>query len=248
MEDEGDSQETWALDQLCDVLLAKGGLVPVSKKKRPKPDNKVESPPNQAVWTPLLTHLASHHPTFPNRLVQGILSILCEVGGYISYKWSLAGWIIWAADTWEDNPDCTPEGLVKLLMELLGTNEGGDENDRALIKILLRTLTSDDPILKAKTKLLMKAIESQSEAARSQTESSAADVVAEMAGRLTHLQDELKKRSGAGTDDVEISEEGAQSMEGILPTDLDIGPGWTLLTEENWKPCPIGVFYTTSVN
>lgn len=32
MEDGDDWKETWALDRLCEGLLDKGGLVPVSKK------------------------------------------------------------------------------------------------------------------------------------------------------------------------------------------------------------------------
>ncbi|KZT06264.1 Las1-domain-containing protein [Laetiporus sulphureus 93-53] len=93
---EGDGRERWALGRLCDALIEKGALVPLSKKcgfsccsgqcgivdlvicrKRVLPSNTFSpSPSLLQIWTPLLTHLHILHPTLPSVLVFRILSHL----------------------------------------------------------------------------------------------------------------------------------------------------------------------------
>ncbi|KAG8897593.1 rRNA-processing protein las1, partial [Tulasnella sp. 417] len=74
-DDEDDWKEGWALDRLCEALLGRGGLVPVSKKKRSQPSSKVAPPPNAATWSDLLTKLTTTHPSLPARLVSNLISI-----------------------------------------------------------------------------------------------------------------------------------------------------------------------------
>lgn len=93
-----DIKEKWALDRLCDGLLAKGGLVPLSKKcaislwrisisvltaislrhrKRQFPTDSFLPPEfSVALWSPLLGHIRSHHPDFPCAVTNRILSYL----------------------------------------------------------------------------------------------------------------------------------------------------------------------------
>ncbi|KAG8897615.1 rRNA-processing protein las1, partial [Tulasnella sp. 417] len=74
-DDEHDWKEGWALDRLCEALLGRGGLVPVSKKKRSQPSSKVAPPPNAATWSDFLTKVTTTHPSLPARLVSNLISI-----------------------------------------------------------------------------------------------------------------------------------------------------------------------------
>ncbi|KAI0662478.1 Las1-like-domain-containing protein [Cubamyces menziesii] len=76
--DEEDVREKWALDQLAEVLIQRGMLVPLSKKKRVSPGQTGLALPRSAllIWTPLLTHLQSLHPNLPLHLVAAITAHL----------------------------------------------------------------------------------------------------------------------------------------------------------------------------
>ncbi|KAK0233295.1 Las1-like-domain-containing protein [Armillaria fumosa] len=109
-----DAKERFALEKLSDALLAKGILVPLSKKKRTFPLDSF-LPPDFSVqlWSPLLIHLQTTHPKFASVLVNGILScLLSEQGGVStsstnsSFHTCLARWAKWVIDTWDrDDPD-----------------------------------------------------------------------------------------------------------------------------------------------
>ncbi|EIN13451.1 Las1-domain-containing protein [Punctularia strigosozonata HHB-11173 SS5] len=76
-DDSVDYTEKWALESLCDNLLEKGFLVPLSKKKRLLPKDKFEPPASSvALWTPLLNYLQPLHPALPSVLVSRIIDIL----------------------------------------------------------------------------------------------------------------------------------------------------------------------------
>jgi ribosomal biogenesis protein LAS1 len=73
------------------------------------------SPPNLSVtlWTPLLGHIRSNHPTFPFVLVQRIIILLLSdppdpephsddlSRPDISFDMCLARWAFWIIDSWE---------------------------------------------------------------------------------------------------------------------------------------------------
>ncbi|KAF8656385.1 hypothetical protein AX16_002571 [Volvariella volvacea WC 439] len=116
---EQDAKERWALDKLCDVLLERGTLVPLSKKKRVFP---VDSflPPELSVslWTPLLVQLVEFHPDLPSILVNRICTHLVAMPSPAStvtdineskisqpdpsYDMCLARWAMWCIETWQD--------------------------------------------------------------------------------------------------------------------------------------------------
>ncbi|KAF9454998.1 Las1-domain-containing protein [Macrolepiota fuliginosa MF-IS2] len=115
-------REKWALEQFCDALLEKGGLVPVSKRKRVFPEDKFWPPQlSVSLWTPLLKHVQVLHADFAYTLCTRILSILFpnepsktasiqnDVGVTAaaaktdsSYDMCLARWVMWSLDTWSN--------------------------------------------------------------------------------------------------------------------------------------------------
>lgn len=93
--EEDDSRERWALEKLCDALLEKGGLVPLSKKSVTRilgsmglnadltyRKRVVSNDPFRpsagvlAIWTPLLSHLQALHPSLHSVLVSRIVAVL----------------------------------------------------------------------------------------------------------------------------------------------------------------------------
>ncbi|KAA1468458.1 Las1-domain-containing protein [Dentipellis sp. KUC8613] len=70
-------KERWALERLCDALLEKGILVPMSKRKRaPVKGSLLPNQPSLALWTSLLEHLIAHHPMLPSVLLSRIIAHL----------------------------------------------------------------------------------------------------------------------------------------------------------------------------
>ncbi|OBZ79225.1 Protein LAS1 [Grifola frondosa] len=120
----GDVRERWALDRFCDALLERGAMVPLSRKKRISPGTKMTLTRSLLhIWTPMITHLQSLHPTLALRLVIGITSRLLsrpqqedirsdvvalvahEYKADISYEMCLAGWANWLIDTWDTSSE-----------------------------------------------------------------------------------------------------------------------------------------------
>jgi ribosomal biogenesis protein LAS1 len=115
-------RERWALDRLCEALLEKGALVPVSKKYVWEPTTPVlqltvlfrkrvfpvESffPPKCSIliWTPLLAHLQSHHPDLPfvlaDHIITHLLSDAPESARDQSFELCLARWAFWIIEAW----------------------------------------------------------------------------------------------------------------------------------------------------
>ncbi|KAF8577862.1 Las1-domain-containing protein [Ramaria rubella] len=133
--DEEDEQERWALERLCDALIGRGGLVPVSKRKRPSSLQGLTVPIPQLIslWSPLILHVHSRHPTFPSVLISRITTQLfsssktpVDLGttelvpsnvsaGDPTYDHTLASWALWIVQRWGDDPngDCERHGIVK---------------------------------------------------------------------------------------------------------------------------------------
>jgi len=79
--DDGDDEElepreAWALDRLCDALLVKGAIVPVSRKKRVSPKGNYPPASLLAIWAPLLQSVAANHAHFPAVLTSHIITRL----------------------------------------------------------------------------------------------------------------------------------------------------------------------------
>ena len=127
---DGDWRERWALEGLCDALLERGGLVPVSTKfvhayvtqstladilffyrKRVTSLKSVTLPPGLLeIWGHLLTSVYVNHPTFPSVLLGRILDILLQKNETRSSEDTtsvdrsrdvcLAGWANWIVEKW----------------------------------------------------------------------------------------------------------------------------------------------------
>lgn len=154
-DEEDEWKEGWALDRLCEALLGRGGLVPVSKKcvpaflyffnrvgtkfplcrKRSQPASKVSPPPNAATWSNFLTKVTTTHPSLPAHLMSNLTSIFSlplESGSSsVSYKWSIAGWILWTTNEWGSTVDeCSAEATVRSLLTVIPKTATDD--DRAM--------------------------------------------------------------------------------------------------------------------
>ncbi|KAG8942603.1 rRNA-processing protein las1 [Tulasnella sp. 424] len=257
-DEEDEWKEGWALDRLCEALLGRGGLVPVSKKKRPQPASKVSLPPNAATWSNFLTKVTTTHPSLPSRLMSNLTSIFSlppESGSSsVSYKWSIAGWILWTTNEWGSTVDeCSVEAVMRSL--LTAVPKAATADDRAILKILITTLVASDPALKKKSKMLLSACDQTYEAAAANVrerngdvEMTSADaIVSEMTDRLKKIQSSV----GGGGEDVdeegqanptteEMEVDRVPQAEPAAPK--EIARGWRLLTSAEWTPRPVGVF------
>ncbi|KAI9445484.1 Las1-domain-containing protein [Lactarius indigo] len=114
-DDGDDPREAWALDRLCEALLARGALVPLSRKKREPPKGSRYPPPALlAVWTPLLENLAVGplRAALSSHIVARLLAErphhACpedngdndEAAERVSYELCLAGWGAWLVEEW----------------------------------------------------------------------------------------------------------------------------------------------------
>ncbi|KAI0932663.1 hypothetical protein AcV5_004181 [Taiwanofungus camphoratus] len=126
-DEESDGRERWALERLCDALIEKGVLVPISKKKRALTASFTPAPSNIRIWSLLLSHLQNLHPGLPSTLVFRIISHLTSQSRYaiasteftsetitlatevpihdMSYDRCLAGWANWIVDNWDASAD-----------------------------------------------------------------------------------------------------------------------------------------------
>lgn len=77
-DEEPEPREAWALDRLCDALLVKGALVPISRKKRVSSKGSPHHPPSSllVIWIPLLESVAAEHAHFPAVLTSRVITHL----------------------------------------------------------------------------------------------------------------------------------------------------------------------------
>ncbi|KAF8898494.1 Las1-like-domain-containing protein [Infundibulicybe gibba] len=161
-----DLKERWALEKLCDTLIEKGGLVPLSKKKRKFPSHDF-SPPTKSVllWSPLLIHLQALHPNFPfvlsHRIVYSLLhDTTQEVQNDLSYDLCLARWVVWAIKTWDvedlrSDVDLRKELTVTLIQGLgPSTIRSAADRDTTAAMLLLKTIATENPDLEVVLDLL----------------------------------------------------------------------------------------------
>ncbi|KAJ7693686.1 Las1-like-domain-containing protein [Mycena rosella] len=236
------AKERWALERLCDALMEKGALVPLSKKKRVFP---VDSffPPKFSVelWSPLLSELHALHPDFPAILSTRIIAYLLADAPQLdmvpiavdtTYDACLARWAMWTIDTWDAENSESELDLKKDVIVALITGLGPSSSlnrDTAAATALLQTLCAGNPEMDEAVSILL----------RPQTGSVirewTSDDIAVMNERLTALLAVPET-----TADIPLSK-----LES-LPVDVSdtvLAPGWRLLdASSGWKPSPIGVY------
>ncbi|KAH7929344.1 Las1-domain-containing protein [Leucogyrophana mollusca] len=251
-DEQEDIQERWALHKLCDALMEKGSLVPLSKKKRNFPTDSFLPPNNSlALWTPLLSHLQSYHPSFPSTLTTHIVTCLVsehrvpDVTSDVippesdisssdpSYDMCLARWVAWIIQTWDrdqtDNEPTLRKDVVLMLANALapGSIEG-------LINIntltsLLETVTAGFTGLQKASELLLSAkgvipLRRWND-----------DALAEMSERLDALMSHEIAPLEITPSPIDVPSVPAQTV--------SQADGWKLLDSNTfWKPCPIGIF------
>ncbi|CAL1696175.1 unnamed protein product [Somion occarium] len=181
--DQEDVREKWALDRLCDVLLAKGILVPQSKKKRVTSASMLDrTPSNLLIWKPLLEHIHSLHPNFSSILISRIVATLLTdtdaSKGFIdseaiislqddrkrdlSYDLCLASWAYWLTETYVTEHEDTAaelkrEDVLIALISGLGPNRREDaspDTDKAA-QLLLKALCADKPEIQEAISILL---------------------------------------------------------------------------------------------
>ncbi|KIY46766.1 Las1-domain-containing protein, partial [Fistulina hepatica ATCC 64428] len=149
--DELDGKEHWALERLCDALLQKGALVPLSKKKRVPSASSFE-PPALAVeiWEGLLRDVQGHHPGFAYVLSSRIVrQLTSETNDDPSYNACLARWAFWVVHHLrvQDDED-GPGDLIASLILSMGPAQSSQAGNRSAVLQLLQALCDEDPLLR----------------------------------------------------------------------------------------------------
>ncbi|KAH9060829.1 Las1-domain-containing protein [Lactarius vividus] len=263
-------RETWALDRLCDALLARGALVPLSRKKRAPPKGSRYPPPALlAIWTPLLENLAVG--TLRTALSSHILARLLaehhcpdddDGDESASYELCLAAWGAWLVEEWrladETDADISArrEDVFFQLIHALCTSCRDEETTGAPLGCqpgawaLLAALCASDRRLAEISATVLR---------RAATTGAAAQVFVQQEGAArawneTDL-DIMDARLQAVLSLVDAPECQPQEQIQCSPapepggrgssSNKEIVPvrnGWRLLTEtDGWRPCPIGI-------
>ncbi|KAJ7101017.1 Las1-like-domain-containing protein [Mycena crocata] len=241
--EKGDQKERWALERLCDILMEKGVLVPLAKKKRTFPSDSF-SPPKFSVelWSPLLSELQALHPDFPAVLSSRIVSYLLTDAPQLdmvpiavdtTFDACLARWAMWTIDNWdaensESDLDLKKDTIIALIT---GLGPGSSSSkDTTAATALLQALCAGDPEMDTAMSILLRPPPTGSLIREWTSED-----ISVMNQRLANLlavpaTNPEAQPSKLDTTSVEIS-------------DTTLAPGWRLLdTSSGWKPCPIGVY------
>jgi len=235
-----DVRERWALDRLCEALLEKGVLVPTSKKKR---IFSVDSflPPEFSVllWTPLLSHLQSHHADLPSVLADHIIARLLSNGVEartgstlhdLSFDMCLARWVMWIISAWgfEDSEKDLEKDVTATFVTALGPGMKNLTGDKKAAIALLQALSAGNNNLDAILALVPTAANNSPSR---EWCSKDMDVMGErLKSLLFHARDMHTPEA------VHV----LTSSEALA---VDLAPGWRLLGQHDWKPCPVGVYH-----
>ncbi|KAG1757964.1 Las1-like-domain-containing protein [Suillus lakei] len=245
-----DPREKWALGRLCDALIEKGALVSLSQKRRNLPSDEFIPPHSSLVlWTPLLAHTHTYHPTFPSvlttRIVENLLYERPNTGFDMdvvsfeiddsqndpSYHLALAKWAAWVIKTYDNSQENGELSLRKNVIVLLastlapGKTEGVKKIE--VMAALLGAVSSGFMELQKASDMLLSAthpLQSQGDLT----------VMNERLHSLISLDDESQKYINDPDSAPTIS----------LPAQASDISGWRLLDHHGgWKSCPIGVYY-----
>ncbi|VDB82955.1 unnamed protein product [Peniophora sp. CBMAI 1063] len=247
-----DDREAQALDQFCVELLARGVLVPLSKKKRLPPKGQAFPPAGiVAIWTPLLDHVLLHHPSFPSVfMTRAILSLLPRTteeqaqefdargdidADELSYQHCVSSWVAWFAHSESDGASrWREEAFIMLASGLAPGNE--EDKSRKVARSLLASLGADDEHLLSLGERILAAARPSDDSLQTTTEprwgSEDMDI---MDDRLAALLALPGADASAPTEDVEMDAVTEAPEDGRLPQ------GWRKASA-NWTPCPIGVY------
>ncbi|TFK36790.1 Las1-like-domain-containing protein [Crucibulum laeve] len=241
-----DPKERWALEVLCDGLLEKGMLVPLSKKKRTVPEDST-FPPSFSVllWTPLLQHLQMLHVDFCFFLCDSIVTSLC--GSHImstpteqdkpsdsSYDICLARWLIWCITTLEtDSPhdsESRREDIIIHVMQILGRNVPLRQDSLPVSKTVFTLLASlcKNTAMEQAFQLLL--LPPKTDFSTQSWEPSDLAVMNQRLAAMLNTQNTNLSNSSSSV---------ATSTHQPILRAL----GWESLGDTlDWKPCPIGVY------
>ncbi|KAI0063175.1 Las1-domain-containing protein [Artomyces pyxidatus] len=256
--DEDDSKELWALERLCDELLSKGMLVPMSKKKRAVPNGPLTPPPTLiSLWTPLLDNIRTLHPSFPAVLTSHIIAHLIgspsgmapdpeaqavssdAVQDDPSYDVCLASWAVWSIESQAPshlNSDPAPpkEDAFFLLANGLGPQFSASEKPKLGARTLLKALCANDPRLTQISAALLSSSRPP-EADMQQWDETYLDVMDERLKAVLALPSDGSAHAPRAP--------GAEPAREPPPDTIGLPHGWRLLSERTgWKPRPIGVY------
>ncbi|TFY51986.1 hypothetical protein EVG20_g10753 [Dentipellis fragilis] len=179
-------KERWALERLCDALLEKGILVPMSRRKRaPVKGSLLPGQPSLALWTSLLEHLIAHHPMLPSVLLSRIITHLtAEQDALVlpteeastetttprphqdpSYDICLASWAMWLMDTRDAEANGVPyrDHAFLLLANGLGPRLTEVTRTKSAALTLFDTLCASDPQFAAVKEVIVTDANSPSE-------------------------------------------------------------------------------------
>jgi ribosomal biogenesis protein LAS1 len=249
-----DPREKWALERLCDALIEKGALVSLSHKKRNLASDEFLPPHSSLMlWTPLLAHIHTYHPTFPSvlttRIVENLLYERPNTGFDMdvvslevdesqndpSYHLALAKWAAWvikAYDNGEENGELSlRKNVIILLASTLapGKTEGAKKID--VLAALLGAVSSGFTELQKASDILLSATHT--------LQPQHWDT-----GDLTIMNERLRSLMSLDGESQRHTNDPDLAPTTLLPTQgSDIG-GWKLLDHHSgWKSCPIGVYH-----
>ncbi|TFK76738.1 Las1-domain-containing protein [Pluteus cervinus] len=242
-----DPKEHWALDRFCDSLMEKGALVPLAKKKRIFSEEGF-SPPQSSVeiWTPLLRHITSLHPDFPQVLITHICVFLTTPNqADASFDACLARWAMWCIEKLCESEEGDSEErreAISMLFHVLGptrptigeAGESKERNTKAAHILLSNLCVGNEDFERAYTML------SQLSIRRASNEWTSDDLKT-MSDRLERLFSLTNNASGVRSTSAPLEE--SMAVDETDGSSQNLPPGWKRLTPHNsdWKPCPIGV-------
>ncbi|KAJ3826231.1 Las1-like-domain-containing protein [Lentinula raphanica] len=227
------AREKWALEMFSDALIDKGGLIPLSKKKRVLSENSF-TPPDASlkIWSPLLTNVQALHSEFSSVLLSRAIFRLKAMSTNVSesstssdpsYDATLARWIFWLVDKMgvdEGSEEDIRIDVVSSILTVLAPGSQPPAHTETNLDNLLSALCAGYPTVKSactalrSPKLISSLVWNPED-------------ISVMKDRLDAL--------------ISLPTEDDQEMHVIE----EIGPlssaGWKLLDSSCWKPCPIGV-------
>ncbi|RPD81634.1 Las1-domain-containing protein [Lentinus tigrinus ALCF2SS1-7] len=263
---EEDAREKSALDKLCEALLEKGMLVPLSKKKRISPDQGTLALPRSsiAIWSPLLSHLQSLHPALPLHLVSAItahLSRPISAGAAApntdfgadsvslemaldepktdpSYDICLASWAKWLIDNCTSGTTDPDEAteLRESIVVRIVSALRPDRVERGASKAANALLQ----VISAERPKLAAALSILTQTPAQSSKDWDENVLAVMDTRLTTF---LALQRDISPDTLDAAPASAPAGAEVV----QLPPGWRKLSErDGWRPAPVGVFVTCS--
>ncbi|KAF8557355.1 Las1-domain-containing protein [Imleria badia] len=243
-----DIKEKWALEMICNALLERGAIVPVSRRDcRAPTDPFLPTAASLALWTPLLAQLCETHAAFPSVFISRIISVLLDVlmGPDMDiniieldskslhrsalYSEYLARWVTWAARTWTDESehgiDLRREVILQVAPIFIPGHNCGPE--AKILNELLQAVSVGSKDLKESVELL------RSTAAAVPTQPWQTHDLVNMEERLQILMANEFQTS-------ELQENGSTVRNDATRPGGVPATGWKLLDDHsNWAPCPI---------